>query len=151
MKRLFIFTIVLALLAACSQAPTSSDDNDAQAITEMSKARAKAFNEGDAATIAGHFTKNGVLMAPGQEVATGTEAIEAYYAKIFEEYEAILDSWYEEIEVSGDMGFGRGEARVTLIDKTSADTTESSSKYLNIVKRQDDGSWKTSHDVWNDN
>jgi uncharacterized protein (TIGR02246 family) len=151
MKNSFIFLITLLLLSSCSEAENDTSNNDKQAIAEMSKARAKAFNEGDAKTIAGHFTKDGVLMAPGEEVASGTEAVEAYYSKIFKAYHTELDSWYEEIEVSGDLGFGRGEARVTLVDKSTGDTTHSSSKYLNIVKRQEDGSWKTSHDVWNDN
>ncbi|WP_143960918.1 YybH family protein [Litoribacter populi] len=151
MKHSFTYLITFLFLYSCSEAENNASNNDHQAITEMSKARAKAFNNGDAKTIASHFTDDGVLMAPGEEVAIGTEEVEAYYAKIFEEYEAELDSWYEEIEVSGDLGFARGEARVTLIDKTSGDTTQSSSKYLNIVKRQSDGTWKTSHDVWNDN
>jgi uncharacterized protein (TIGR02246 family) len=150
MKHPIKLLITVFFLYSCSEAGNATD-NDQQAITEMSKARAKAFNEGDAATIAGYFTEDGALMAPGEEVATGTEAVEAYYSKIFEAYHTELDSWYEEIEVSGDLGFGRGEARVTLVDKSTGDTTHASSKYLNIVKRQEDGSWKTSHDVWNDN
>jgi ketosteroid isomerase-like protein len=62
-----------------------------------------------------------------------------------------LESHYEEVEVSGDLGSGRGEAKVTLVDRVTEDTTYSSSKYLNILKKQADGSWQTTHDIWNDN
>jgi len=90
-------------------------------------------------------------MAPGKPVSRGREQVEDYYAAIFKDFKTILESGYKEVEVSGDLGFGRGEARVILIDKQLGDTTYSSSKYLNILKRQEDGSWKTTQHIWNDN
>ena len=151
MKYFFLLLSGLAL-CSCSKQDASVDiQSDISAITAVSKARADAFNAGDAAGIAQYFTEDGLLMAPGNPVSKGRSAVEDYYAEIFSAYAADLESYYEEVEVTGELGYGRGEAKVRLVDKITGDTTYSSSKYLNILKKQADGSWKTTHDIWNDN
>lgn len=149
----YTFSLLLFLLFGCSDDPqvTSSQEEDVAAITAVSEARAQAFNESDAQGIAVHFTENAILMAPGAPAAQGHEAVAAYYQSIFDEYEPVLESYYEEVEVSGDMAYGRGEAKVTLTPREGGPTTTSTSKYLNILQRQPDGSWQTTHDVWNAN
>ena len=149
----YTFSLLLFLLFGCSDDPqvTSSQEEDVAAITAVSKARAQAFNESDAQGIAVHFTEDAILMAPGAPAAQGREAVAAYYQSIFDEYEPVLKSYYEEVEVSGDMAYGRGEAKVTLTPREGGPTTTSTSKYLNILQRQPDGSWQTTHDAWNAN
>lgn len=142
------------LLCACSSSrekTTSTKAEDVAAITAVSEARAEAFNESNAQGIAIHFTEDAILMAPGEPAMQGREAVAAYYQSIFDKYEPVLESYYEEVEVSGDMAYGRGEAKVTLTPKSGGPTTTSTSKYLNILQRQSDGSWQTTHDVWNGN
>ncbi len=146
-----ILIAVIAFLCSCGERESNLNTNDIEAIEEMSKDRAVAFNSGDARRISDHFTVEGILMAPGKSVARGKKAVEEYYAGIFREYETVLESYYDEVEVSGGLGFGRGEAKVMLISRQSGDTTYSSSKYLNIVQKQSDGTWKTTHDIWNGN
>jgi len=90
-------------------------------------------------------------MAPDTPAQTGRKAVEEYYQSIFDEFEPQLESRYVEIDLSGDLAYGRGIAKVTLISKTSGDTLTSTAKYVNILKRQSDGSWKTTHDIWNSN
>lgn len=124
---------------------------DKEAITAVSSARAKAFNEGNAEVIASHFTEDAILMAPGKPASSGKEAVRTYYQAIFDEYKTELDSYYEEVEVSGDLAYGRGEAVVRLTPHKGGSSTVAKSKYLNILRRQPDGSWKTTHDIWNSN
>lgn len=118
-------------------------------IEAMSAARAAAFNNEDADSIAAHFTDDAILMAPGEPAATGPAAVAAYYQSIFDAYDPTLESRYVEVEVSGDLAYGRGIARVTLVPEDGGAATTTVSKYLNIVARQPDGSWKTTHDIWN--
>ena len=146
----FAVAIICLLFSACISI-TDASENDKRLITEMSKARAKAFNEGNAAAIAIHFTDDALLMAPGKPASKGTAAVQAYYQSIFTEYRTQLESHYEEVEVSGNLAYGRGFARVTLIPKNGRQTLVSTAKYLNILKKQGDGTWKTTHDVWNGN
>ncbi len=140
--------LLLFLIVACNK-PTVNNTEDIQKIEEMSADRAEAFNDGDASRIASHFSDDGLLMAPGTETLIGKDAVESYYQSIFDEFETSLDSYYEEVEVSGNLAFGRGIADVMLIHKTTGDTTYSKSKYLNILKKQDAGNWITTHDIWN--
>lgn len=123
---------------------------DKEAINSMSESRAKAFNEGDAKRIASFFTEDAVLMAPGETPMIGPAAVEAYYQSIFDQYETKLNSYYNEVKVDGDLGYGRGTAEVTLIPKNGDTSLISVSKYLNILQRQPNGEWKTTHDIWND-
>jgi len=63
---------------------------DIIAIKAMSQARADAFNQGDAAAIAQHFTENAYLMAPGSSKKEGPAAVAAYYQGIFDEFDTCL-------------------------------------------------------------
>lgn len=147
----FAFLSTLLLLACNAEPARPTEEEDVEAITNVSKARAAAFNHSNAAEIAAHFTEDAVLMAPGQAAGIGKEAVQAYYQSIFDVYVPELSSHYEDVEVSGDLAYGRGFAEVTLIPREGGAPITSTSKYLNILKRQPDGSWKTTHDVWNGN
>ncbi|MCC5932471.1 MAG: SgcJ/EcaC family oxidoreductase [Cyclobacteriaceae bacterium] len=146
-----LFCATAFLLFSCTTEDKLSHEDEIQKIKDMSAARAAAFNEGNAAAIAIHFTDDGILMAPEQAVAQGRTAVEAYYQKIFDLYDTELKSGYEEVEVSGDLAFGRGFAEVRLHPKDGGESLFSTSKYINILKKQKDGAWKTTHDIWNGN
>jgi len=134
-----------------SEKPIVSNSTDEQMITQVSAARAEAFNQSDAEGIAQHFTADATLMAPGKNAMVGKDSVRAYYQAIFDQYEPVLESHYEEVSVEGDLAYGRGEATVTLTPREGGAPTVSTSKYLNILRRQPNGSWKTTHDIWNSN
>jgi len=140
--------LLLFLLIACDTHPDATT-NDVEQIEMMSADRAAAFNDGDAARIASHFSDEGLLMAPDSETLMGQDAVEAYYQSIFDEFETGLDSYYEEVRVSGNLAYGRGIADVQLISRSTGDTTYSRSKYLNILEKTETGEWETTHDIWN--
>ena len=148
---LFIFIVIAISCASDNEYSKPGAEADKKEITAVSSARAEAFNNSDAAEIASHFTENAILMAPGKPASKGRKAVEAYYQSIFNEFEPDLDSRYVEIKISGDIAYARGIADVTLISKSGGDTTTSSAKYVNILERQSDGTWKTTHDIWNSN
>ena len=138
-------------LASCDKRGTQGDANDIAEIKALSATRAKAFNEGNANDIARAFTESGILMAPDMTSMTGREAVRGYYQHIFDQYKTFLESGYEEVRVSGNLGYGVGHAKVKLVPHNGGDTLVSIAKYINILQRQDDGSWLTTHDIWNGN
>jgi ketosteroid isomerase-like protein len=101
--------------------------------------------------IASYFTEDAYLMAPGKAASQGKAAVKSYYQSIFDEFETILESHYDEVEVSGKLAYGRGSAKVILVPKAGGDSLFSTAKYMNILKKQSDGTWKTTHDIWNGN
>lgn len=151
-KRIFLIAAMLTFgLTSCNTPAGHNEAEDIAAIKVLSASRAKAFNEGDAGIIAAAFTETGLLMAPGNKSMTGREAVRTYYQQIFDQYKTVLESGYDDVKVSGDMGYGVGFARVTLVPHSGGDTLVSTSKYINILERQADGSWLTTHDIWNSN
>ena len=153
MKKTFV-TLAISVIVfsfGCKRSEGTDNAKDIAAITAMSAARAKAFNDGNAEGIAVHFTEAGVLMAPGSPASSGRAAVRAYYQSIFDQYATELESGYEEVKVSGELAYGRGFANVTLVPHGGGDTLVSSAKYINILQRQADGSWLTTHDIWNGN
>lgn len=153
MQKLLVTSILLLTIsmAGCDQQVQHNNAHDISEIKALSATRAKAFNEGNADVIANAFTESAVLMAPDARSMTGREAVRGYYQHIFDQYKTFLESDYEEVKVSGDLGYGVGFARVKLVPHNGGDTLVSTAKYVNILQRQDDGSWLTTHDIWNGN
>jgi uncharacterized protein (TIGR02246 family) len=138
-------------LIGCAQHDGRSTESDVRQIEAVSNARAEAFNNSDAKTIASYFTDDCVLMAPDKPASKGRERVRAYYQSIFDAFTPKLKSGYDEVSVSGDLAYGRGTATVALTPKNGGPVTVSTAKYLNILRRQSDGSWRTTHDIWNSN
>lgn len=145
------FLVFGAALISCTNVGNRNRESDVRQIEAVSNARAEAFSNSDAETIARYFTEDCVLMAPEKPATKGREQVRAYYQSIFDAFSPKLKSGYDEVSVSGDLAYGRGTATVTLTPKNGGPTTVSTAKYLNILRRQGDGSWRTTHDIWNSN
>jgi uncharacterized protein (TIGR02246 family) len=144
----------VALTSCQPNQPTTSPKDQQKAIAQIkaiSEARAQAFVQGNAAGIAEHFSEDAVLMAPDAPARKGRQAVKAYYQAIFDQYTTELTSDYEQVKVEGSLAYGRGSAQLILTPKQGGPTVRSTAKYLNILERQADGSWKTTHDIWNSN
>ena len=144
-QKIGILLFIVPFIYGCGQ----NESEDIKAITAVSKARAEAFNKGNANGIAIHFTDDAILMPPGQPSMKGKKAVEDYYQNIFDKYHTELTSEYREVEVNGDLAYGRGYAKVKLTPKNGGESTFSESEYINILKKQPDRTWKTTHDIWN--
>jgi uncharacterized protein (TIGR02246 family) len=143
------FLVFCATLNCCTRHDNRSTESDVRQIEAVSNARAEAFNKSDAQTIASYFTEDCVFMAPNKPATKGREQVRAYYQSIFDAFSPELKSGYDEVSVSGDLAYGRGFATVKLTPKSGGPPTVSAAKYLNILRRQSDGSWRTTHDIWN--
>jgi uncharacterized protein (TIGR02246 family) len=150
MKTFTTLLLIMTIATSCDNSQQASDD--VAAIKALSAKRAQAFNDGDSQVIADAFTETGLLMAPGAEATSGRKAVYKYYQGIFDEYKTTLESGYSDVKVSGNLAYGVGHAKVTLAPHNGGDTIIiSTSKYINILERQADGTWLTTHDIWNGN
>lgn len=143
--------VCICMIFVSCRKEAGSLEGDIDAIKAVSEARAEAFRNSNAAGIVAHFTEDAILMAPDQPALKGRAAVAAYYQALFDSYTPALKSYYEEVEVAGDLAYGRGFAQVVLTPKQGGESLKSTAKYLNILKLQPDGSWKTTHDIWNSN
>src|SRR5690554_4799904 len=130
-KKAATLLVGACVLMSCQQSGTTDLHADIAAITAMSNDRAKAFNDGNAAGIAVHFTKDACLMAPESELQRGVEGVQVYYQTILGEFYSELESGYEEVKVDGDLAYGRGFAKVILTPKPGGEKLISTAKSLN--------------------
>jgi uncharacterized protein (TIGR02246 family) len=87
-----------------------------QAIERISAIYKECFNKGDAAGVAGIFTKDGVLISQSPEgpVKSGTEAIVHRYEGLFKSGFTEMDTKVSQVaQVGGDVAIAWGEYQFT--------------------------------------
>jgi uncharacterized protein (TIGR02246 family) len=138
--------ILCATLLALPTAALAQDSGAEAAIADGAVAWAAAWNSGDAAALAAHYSADAVVMAPGAEAMTGQEAIQAGFAV------AIEMSGGSQMEVTpGEIiPVGMDHAiEVGAFVETGADGSHKDhGKYIAVWAKVD-GSWKIVRDIWN--
>ena len=70
---------------------------------------------------------------------------------LFEQFNVKIAINNEEVQIAGDWAYSRGVFTLSLTPKAGVETTKFEGKYLSILKRQADGSWKVARDCFNYN
>ena len=153
---------VLALLSLsvaftmCAPAPEEEEpesqamvEADLEMISDLREVYATAVNAGDVDRLTDSFTEDAVVMPPNEPVVTGYEAIELWFQANFEEFTAELTVSSEEVEVVDEWAFDRGTYTLTLTPKAEGEPIEDNGKYIDILQKQPDGSWKYTRTIWN--
>ncbi|HMP06686.1 MAG TPA: SgcJ/EcaC family oxidoreductase [Lacipirellulaceae bacterium] len=139
--RLTFLVMVLAVAAgggAAGQEPASAVGDDEAAIRAAVESYVAAYNRGDVAALAAHWSENGAWISPSGERFDGRDAIAAAMGEMFAaDPGATIEVSDVSIRmVSDDVAIEEGRVRVTEPDGA----TESSS-YL-AVHLKHDGQWK---------
>ena len=135
------------LMTACAPAdagPTLAEDR--AAIAEASRAFSAAFVAGDTATLGALYTDDAVLLPPNRNV-NGNEAIRGYFAPSAGRTQVGHTLTSESLLIDGDLAIDMGRWESTT-QREGAEPRTSSERYLVVWQRQEDGSWKMSHDAW---
>jgi len=137
-------------LAGCGGSPASVVDGAQTAkIFDTLKADEVHWNadwkSGDAAKIAAHYAPKAKLMAPGEPMIEGTEAITATVQKMLDTPGFGLTFASDKIHVakSGELAIARGTYQQTASDP--ADSRAGS--FMIFYQRQADGGWKAQWDI----
>ena len=88
-------------------------------------------------------------MPPNHEALIGRQAITDDTGAMFEGMSAELTLSSEEVEVAGDWAFDRGSYTMKMTPKGDGEPMEEKGKYIVILQKQTDGSWKFAREVWN--
>ncbi|MDP5220082.1 SgcJ/EcaC family oxidoreductase [Ruegeria sp. 2205SS24-7] len=120
---------------------------------EIEAARAQwmeLFSAGDGAAVAEQsFTENAVLLPPDSAPVEGRDAIATFWQGAFDAGVTGLKLDTISIDVIGDTGIVTGYWTVT-VPTEGGGTADISGKELLIYKKESDGVWRASHDIWND-
>ena len=137
---------LLALISGsstgCGARPATADPASRKAIEAAIQRYVEASNKGDAATLASLYAEDAVLLPPDHEPIRGRVAIGNYWRQGTDEG---LEVTNLDIEVDGNLGYLVGRYNLPATDEEPAD----SGKYVMCLKRQRDGTWKVTADIWN--
>lgn len=104
----------------------------------------------DAAKVTSFYAPDALAYPPDAPLANGRDAINKVWSGYFAN-PSFRISWkarHAEIAESGDIGYTAGayEAALTQAD---GQQVQLHGKYVAVWKKQDNGPWMVSHDIWN--
>ena len=138
------------LVSACSQAQTSTQSDEA-AVVAIWAEYSSSLNNGDIDRWLSLWTVDGVQLPPGEPPVIGIEEIRARNQAILDQMTFDISISNEEVSVAGNWAYSRGSYTATLTPKAGGDVTLIDGKYMTILKRRPDNSWKIYRDIFNSN
>jgi uncharacterized protein (TIGR02246 family) len=156
MTRMILFTFIVGTLAfqfGCSpaQPPAASDTRaaDEQTIRDGEAAWVKDFATKDVEKVAAHYADDGTSMIPDMTIMKGKDAIRAGLKEEFADPNSTLDFHSDKVEVakSGDLAYSQGMYTYTSTDPKTKKRVIEHGGYVEVYKKQPDGSWKVTEDI----
>lgn len=123
---------------------------DAEAIEGAVQDFLEAIKADDVDRMMRFYAADAVLMPPDQAARAGAEAIRGWFEGVLAQF-AVEDfiSSPQELELAGDWGYRRGRFTWFLSPRQGGPTVERPSKFLQIWRRQPDGTWRVARGIWN--
>ena len=144
-------TGVTLLLAGCSPPQGSQSQAVTAAVNAIWTRYSSSLNAGDLDSWLSLWTDDGVQLPPGEPPVVGKDQIRARNKAVLDKFTFNISITNAEVGVAGDWAFARGTYTATLTPKEGGRAIPISGKYMTILKRQPDGSWKIHRDIFNSN
>lgn len=150
--RLLRWTPALLVFAACQ--PTGGGgpvgplgEEDKTTIQNQTAGFATAVNAKDWATAASMYADDAVFMPPNGEAMTGRSNVQSWMAAYPPFSNFVINS--VEVDGVGDLAYNRGTYELDLTPPGATAPIHDKGKFLEILRRQPDGSWKVIRDIFN--
>ena len=154
-------TVALAVWSGCgpndrgktgAAAPASLSPADQARIRSVDSAFTAAANAGDAEGMAAVYAEDGALLAPNLPPQRGRDAIKAFWGGFLDAYTVRFEVASDTIEGRGDLAYNHGHYRFTAVPKAKGvPGVADEGKFLEILKKQPDGSWTYALDMYSSN
>ena len=151
-RTLLAVLTVLGGAAACSPAavkPGTPTGDDATKINALRDNFVAAFNTGDAAKIVDGYSADAVGLPAHHPAVGGKDSLLAYHREQFSQLSFKVALTPVETIVAGDWGYDRGTYTMTITPKAGGGPMNDTGKYLVLLQKQVDGSWKVTRDIDN--
>jgi uncharacterized protein (TIGR02246 family) len=133
-------------------AVTSLSDEDKAGIRAVDAQWAQAAKAGDGQAIAALYASDAVLLPPGEPMVKG-EAAKKYWVDFANGFSGPTELNTMAVEGGGDVATAIGTYTMRLTPRKAGakPLPTEEGKYLEVLRRQDDGSWKIIYDMWSPN
>ncbi len=164
MKKVIIPALVLSPATGCKNgiAEQSLINYNKQNKTQMNTTAENSAIEkiladyGDAINASGVsqtlalYTQNGLLMPSGAPLAKGREQVKAAYENLYKAFQLNVKYFTDEVIVNGDYAYARTNSKGSTLIRATEETVPVDNKEL-FVLQKDNGQWKISHYIFNNN
>jgi len=151
MKRYFSLTVIIlfafVLVTGCNNAEKPKPAT-AEELSQMNRDFAKALNNKDAVAAANLYTEDATLLPPGEAPISGRADIEKYWKGAIEGGAFDVSVATTSTGSNGDLGYEVGRFQMSIKQPDGTVTIEKG-KYIELLKRGEDGKWKSTHGIWN--
>ena len=150
--RIVFVALSIAGAAACAAptpAPGPATGDDLTKINALRDNFVAAFNAGDAAKVVAGYTTDVIAMPAHHAMLSGKDAVLAYNRDFFSQMSPKLTLTPLETTIAGNWGYDRGTYSMSLTPKGGGASMTDKGKYLVIIQKQADGSWKVTRDIDN--
>jgi len=139
------------LLFGCAQAPPAPPDTraaDEKAIRDMETAWVKEFAAKDMDKIVAHYADDGTVLLSNAPTMVGKDAIRAGMKDVITDPKFALDLKTVKVDVSkDDLAYSQGTYSVMATDPKTKKVVTETGRYVEVYKKQADGSWKIVEDI----
>ncbi|MCG8604678.1 DUF4440 domain-containing protein [bacterium] len=156
MKRIeTVLLIILLMNATCrvNDEGTAQDPNavqaDIEALRETVRRHDEVVNSGDVEGLMALYAEDAVQMPPNQAKVIGKASIRVPTERMFSQFDVQVQSKIEAIDVSGDLAYIHLSYSASSSPKAGGPAVSDVGKWVNIYRRQGDGSWKIAVEIWN--
>jgi uncharacterized protein (TIGR02246 family) len=149
--RLAPFALAL-LLFGCAQAPPPAPPDtraaDEKAIRDMETAWVAEFAAKDIDKIVAHYADDGTLLLSNAPTMSGKDAIRAGMKMAIDDPNFALDLKTVKVYVSkDDLAYSQGTYSYKGTDSKTKKVIAETGRYVEVYKKQADGSWKVVEDI----
>lgn len=139
---------VLVLAAQAAHAQTAAlSEKDKAAIRATSDTFVKGILAADFVSVSNLYAEGATFMPPNQAAVPGRPAILAWMKGFPPVKEFALK--IVEIDGRGDVAYTRGEFSMAFTPPGAAGPVKDSGKFVEVRRREKDGSWKIAVDIFN--
>lgn len=124
-------------------------DSDMAQIVELWNEFAAAASSGDIERWLALWIDEGIQMPPGTPRRDGKSQIRSEMQPAFDAFNTKMEVNPEGTKVIGDRAYSHGFYSWTSTPKEGGDTHQGNGKFLTILEKQADGSWKIAIDCFN--
>ena len=150
-RNVVLAALALALVSTARQLPAQEagplSEEDVAAIRASAESFVEAVRAGDWAGMAALYTEDAVVMAPNEPAVQGRAAIEAWGGAFPPNTDFSIE--IVEIDGRGDLAYVRGTTSSTWMPEGASEPIQETDKYVEIRRRQPDGTWLIAVDIFN--